>query len=53
MQNSIIKIVDEIITHKKTDSRYDTSILEQQIDTIVYNIYGLTDSEIKFIEKGI
>lgn len=53
VQNSIIKIVDEIITHKKTDSRYDTSVLEQKIDTIVYNIYGLTDSEIKFIEKGI
>ena len=53
VQNSIIKIVDEIITHKKTDSRYDTSVLEQKIDTIVYNIYGLTDSEIKFIEKSI
>ena len=53
VQNSIIKIVDEIITHKKTDSRYDTSVLEQKIDTIVHNIYGLTDSEIKFIEKGI
>ena len=53
VQNSIIKIVDEIITHKKTDSRYDTSVLEQKIDTIVYNIYGLTDSEIKFIAKGI
>lgn len=53
IQNSIVKIVDEIIALKKTNFNYDTSILERQIDTIVYDIYGLTDAEIKFIEQNM
>ena len=53
IQNSIIKIVDEIIALKKTNSNHDTSSLERQIDAIVYDIYGLTDTEIKIIEQSI
>ena len=50
IQNSIVKIVDEIIALKKTNSNLDTSPLERQIDAIVYDIYRLTDAEIKIIE---
>ena len=53
IQNSIVKIVDEIITLKKSNPNHDTSSLERQIDAIVYKIYGLTDAEIKIIEQSI
>ena len=52
-QNSIVKIVDEIIAFKKANPNHDTSSLERQIDAIVYDIYGLTDAEIKIIEQSI
>ena len=52
-QNEIVKIVDEIIALKKTNPQSDTSILENQIDEIVYRIYGLTDGEIKIVEQSI
>ena len=51
MQEAIIKLVGEIIALKKTN--HDTSSLERQIDAIVYDIYGLTDAEIKIIEQSI
>ena len=53
IQNSIVKIVDEIIALKKANPNHDTSLLERQIDTVVYDIYGLTDAEIKIIEQSI
>ena len=53
IQNSIIKIVDEIIAFKKSNPNHDISSLEQRIDTIVYDIYGLIDAEIKIIEQSI
>ena len=52
-QNSIVKIVDEIIALKKTNPNHDTSSLERQIDAIVYKIYDLTDAEIEVIEQSI
>ena len=52
-QNSIVKIVNEIIALKKSNPNHDTSSLERQIDTVVYDIYGLTDAEIKIIEQSI
>ena len=52
-QNEIVKIVDEIIALKKTNPQSDTSILENQIDEIVYKIYGLTEEEIKIVEQSI
>ena len=53
IQSLIVKIVNEIIALKKSNPNHDTSSLERQIDTIVYNIYGLTDAEIKAIEQSI
>ena len=53
IQNSIVKIVDEIMDLKKSNQNHDTSSLERQIDAIVYKIYGLTDAEIKIIEQSI
>ncbi|MBR5466082.1 MAG: Eco57I restriction-modification methylase domain-containing protein [Bacteroidaceae bacterium] len=53
IQNSIVKIVDEIVAIKKSNPNHDTSSLERQIDVIVYKIYALTDAEIKIIEQSI
>ena len=53
VQNSIIKIVDKIITLKKCNPNHNTSSLEQKIDTIVYDIYELSDIEIEIIEKTV
>ena len=53
VQDSIVKIVNEIIALKKSNPNHDTSSLERQIDTIVYDIYELTDAEIKIIEQSI
>lgn len=31
----------------------DTSSLEQEIDQLVYELYGLTEEEIKIVEGGV
>ena len=46
----IIKIVCEIITAKKSDPKADISALETEIDQLVYQLYGLTEAEIKIVE---
>ncbi len=52
VQNSIVAIVDKIIALKKANCSHDTSELEQKIDFIVYEIYGLTNSEVKIIDPS-
>ena len=49
-QQEIITLVDKILAAKKEDSSADTSVLEKQIDTLVYKLYGLTDEEIAIVE---
>ncbi len=51
MQNKVAEIVLKIIDLKKLHQ--NTSVLEAEIDKIVYSIYGLTDAEIKIIEQSI
>ena len=46
----IINIADQILTAKKQNPQADTSNLENQIDQLVYQLYGLTDDEVKIIE---
>ena len=36
---------------KQNDSTANTEDLEQQIDIMVYDLYGLTDKEINIIEN--
>jgi adenine-specific DNA-methyltransferase len=49
---TIIRIVDQILSRKKSDPAADTSDLEAEIDRLVYELYGLTDEEIRIVEKG-
>jgi adenine-specific DNA-methyltransferase len=45
-----IELVDQIITAKKSDLKADTSALETEIDQLVYQLYELTEAEIKIVE---
>ena len=49
-KTNIEELVDKVLTFKKQDSSYDTNDLESQIDRLVYDLYGLTEDEIKIIE---
>ena len=50
-QKPIIALVDKILAAKKANPQADTSKEECKIDTLVYNLYGLTDDEIAIIEE--
>lgn len=49
-QQPFIKLVDQILTLKKSNPQADTSALEREIDAMVYALYGLTDEEIAIVE---
>jgi len=46
----IVEHVDQILSLKKADPNADTSALEKAIDKLVYELYGLTDEEIRIVE---
>jgi len=50
-QKQITKIVDQILMEKKNNTDADTSVLDHQIDKLVYGLYGLTEEEIAVIEQ--
>ena len=47
-KNKLIKLVDTVIELKKQGQ--DTSVLEDEINNIVYSIYGLSEEEIRVVE---
>jgi len=49
----LILKVDKIITTKSQNSTANTSALEAEIDQLVYQLYGLTEEEIKIIEDSV
>jgi len=50
MQQKYIKLVDHILDAK--EKKEDTAIAENQIDQWVYELYGMTEEEIKIIENA-
>ena len=48
--SQIATLVDRILAAKKADSAADTSVLEAEIDQLVYKLYGLTEEEIAVVE---
>ena len=44
---------EEIIEEKKRNVLADTTMLESEIDKLVYQLYGLSDSDIKDVEDSI
>ncbi len=47
-QQPFIELVDKILAEKKAGN--DTSVLECEIDVLVYGLYGLSDEEILIVE---
>ncbi len=52
LADKIIVLVDKILALKKKDPKANTQELEKEIDALVYQLYNLTDEEIKIIEEG-
>ncbi|GHS51101.1 type II restriction endonuclease Eco57I subunit R [Helicobacter pylori] len=50
--DKIIALVDKILALKEKDPKANTQELEKEIDALVYQLYHLTDEEIKIIEEG-
>ncbi|MGL2335587.1 DUF7149 domain-containing protein [Helicobacter pylori] len=50
--DKIIALVDKILQTKAKDPKANTQGLEKEIDALVYQLYNLTDEEIKTIEDG-
>ncbi|GAA7648830.1 class I SAM-dependent DNA methyltransferase [Helicobacter pylori] len=50
--DKIIALVDKILQAKAKDPKANTQELEKEIDALVYQLYNLTDEEIKTIENG-
>ena len=49
-QVKLEEIVTQISIAKKSDSKDSTTALETEIDQLVYQLYGLTEEEIKIVE---
>jgi len=49
-QKEITDIVDEILRIKRNDCNADTAQLEKEIDKLVYELYGMTEEEIRVVE---
>ena len=50
-EQQIVTIVDQILQKKEANVNADTSVLEHEIDKIVYQLYNLTPEEIAIIEQ--
>jgi type I restriction-modification system DNA methylase subunit len=49
-QKPFIKLVDRILTAKQRGAEADTRAMEREIDELVYQLYGLSQEEIKIVE---
>ncbi|MGN8410773.1 DUF7149 domain-containing protein [Helicobacter pylori] len=52
LADKITALVDKILQAKAKDPKANTQRLEKEIDALVYQLYNLTDEEIKTIEDG-
>lgn len=50
-QKTIIALVDRILVAKQSDAKSDTSLLEKEIDQLVFSLYDLTPEEIQTMEN--
>ena len=48
-QESVLTMLDRIVTAKQIDSTADTAVLEKQLDQLVYDLYGLCPEEVRTI----
>ena len=48
-----IRLVNQILTAKQNNPKADTTALENEIDLLVYKLYGLSYVEVKVIDPEI
>ena len=51
-EEAILKVFEQILSSKKSDLATDISALEAEIDRLVYELYGLTEEEIRIVENS-
>jgi hypothetical protein len=51
-QKPLIDLIDEILSIKQQNTSPDTTALEAEIDSLVYELYGLTEEEIEIVENS-
>lgn len=49
----IIRLVEKIMITKQHDVAADIKYLEQEIDHLVYQLYNLTEDEIKIVKSNV
>ena len=49
-ENDVIYLMDQILSAKAEDPAADTQALEDQIDVLVYQLYGLTYAEVRVVD---
>lgn len=52
-QKVFIELIDKILQLKNEDINADTTVYEEQIDKLVYQLYGLNENEICIVEENI
>ena len=48
----IVALVDQILSMKQSNPDFGASNLEQEIDRLIYELYGLTSDEIAIVEEA-
>lgn len=49
-KGNVDTIINQVLTSKSADPTADTSALEAEIDRLVYQLYGLSEEEIRIVE---
>ncbi len=52
-QSKIETIANKIIAAKQSNPKADTTALEKEIDKLIYQLYELTEEEIKIVEENV
>ena len=52
-QRPFIRLVNDILKAKESDTNPDTSGQEREIDRLVYELYGLTEEEVAAVERNM
>ena len=50
IQNELVKLVDKAMSVKRTDFKADIHTIEDEIDLLVYHLYGLTYDEVLIVD---
>ena len=51
-EDTIVRVVDQILAAKDADPHADVTALDNEIDQLVYALYGLTDKEITAVARS-